>query len=67
MITLQADDKRLLKVLAWCVETAEVYDKDGKLIGVFVPANLEQLREKYAQLRALVERDRLLGRTSDCA
>jgi hypothetical protein len=62
MVTLKTDDTRFLHNLAWCIEPAEVYDKTGKLLGVFVPANLDKIKEKYGQLLAMVERDRHLHR-----
>jgi hypothetical protein len=65
MFSIHATETRLLKDLASCFETAEVYDAGGKLLGVFVPVNLDRMKEKYAQLLALVDRDRASRQDAD--
>ncbi|HYT91239.1 MAG TPA: hypothetical protein VEL76_21170 [Gemmataceae bacterium] len=50
MITLTADDTTLLKQVGTFLEPIEIYDNSGKLLGLFVPANLEQCKEKAAIL-----------------
>jgi hypothetical protein len=52
MVTLQADDTRLLKDLRLFIEPVEVYSTDGKLLGLFVPANLERGKQIMAQAKA---------------
>lgn len=55
MITLTADDSRLLKDVRLFVEPVEVYDTGGKLLGLFVPANLERAKEQYAKTAAKID------------
>lgn len=47
MVELVADDRRLLKDLGRFIEPVEVLDADGKLLGLFVPANLERCKQLY--------------------
>ncbi len=49
MVTLVADDTTLLKEVARFIEPIEVYDSAGKLLGLFVPGNLERCKERYAR------------------
>jgi len=55
MITLTADDSRLLKDMRMFIEPVEVYDTAGKLLGLFVPANLERGKQLYAQAAARID------------
>jgi hypothetical protein len=55
MIYLQADDATLVKELGTFVEPVEITDADGKLLGVFVPANLERGKRLYAELAGKVD------------
>ena len=52
MISLTADETMLLKDVGMFVEPVEVYHPDGKLLGLFVPANLERGKELYARAAA---------------
>lgn len=54
MIQLTADDKPMF-VLGGLVEPAEIYDSDGKLLGVFVPDALAEKRALYAKSEALFD------------
>jgi hypothetical protein len=58
LVTIEANDTRLLKDLRLFVEPVEVYDPHGKILGVFVPANLERGKAMYAKLQTMVDRDR---------
>ncbi len=49
MIRLTADDAWLVKDLAGFYDTLEIWDANGKLIGVFVPGNLERAKRVYAE------------------
>src|SRR5216683_2575749 len=55
MIELTADDSTLLKEVGQFVQPVEIYDGVGRLLGLFVPANLE--RGKEIQKRALAQID----------
>jgi hypothetical protein len=55
MVQLIADDASLLKDLRHFLEPVEVVDASGKLLGVFVPANLERAREIQAKLGAKID------------
>ena len=50
MLTLTADDELLAKDLSRFVEPVELCDTEGKLIGLFVPGNLERGKQIYAEL-----------------
>src|SRR4051794_19430952 len=52
MVHLQADGEWLVKDLGKFVEPEDVYDESGKLLGLFVPANLERGKQLYAELDA---------------
>ncbi len=52
MIQLTADEHWLLKDLESFVEPVEVLDASGKLLGLFVPANLERGKQLYEELEA---------------
>jgi hypothetical protein len=52
MVRVTADDSWLLKDLGLFVEPVEVSDATGKLLGLFVPANLERGKQLYAKLAA---------------
>jgi hypothetical protein len=67
MDSIRADDTRLLKDVAYCVEPVEIYDTRGKILGLFVPANLERIKEKYAQLQAMIDWEEVARRGKDPA
>jgi hypothetical protein len=56
MIRLTADDTCLLKELRLFIEPVEVYDPAGRLLGLFVPANLERGKQLYAKAAANLDR-----------
>ncbi|HYV39156.1 MAG TPA: hypothetical protein VE988_25945 [Gemmataceae bacterium] len=55
MFALTADDRTLLKQVGSFAEPIEICDAKGKLLGVFVPANLERIKQKYAELVAKID------------
>ena len=55
MLSVTTDDVRLLKDLAFFIEPVEVYDPQGKLLGLFVPANLERGKELKARAAAQID------------
>lgn len=55
MIALTADDTCLLKELRLFLEPVEVYDPAGRLLGLFVPANLERGKQLYAKAAASLD------------
>ncbi len=55
MLSLIADDTFLLKNLELFLEPVEVYDGNGKLVGLFVPANLERCKEKRERALAQID------------
>ncbi|MCI0459775.1 MAG: hypothetical protein L0Z62_22725 [Gemmataceae bacterium] len=55
MVALTADDTRLLKDMRLFLEPVEVYDTSGKLLGLFVPANLERAKERQAKALAQID------------
>jgi hypothetical protein len=55
MMSLIADDNTLLKDVRLFIEPVEVYDAAGKLLGLFVPANLERCKERQAEILAKVD------------
>jgi hypothetical protein len=65
MNSLQVHDARVLQDLALCIEPAEIYDGQGRFLGLFVPANLERVKKKYAELLAMVERDGITRQSAD--
>lgn len=62
MISLTADNTRLLRDVSMFIEPVEVYDDSGKLLGLFVPANLERGKEVYAKAAAKIDRTELAHR-----
>jgi hypothetical protein len=52
MIAIPADDTILLKILGSFIEPVEIYDPAGKLLGLFVPSNLERCKELQAKADA---------------
>ena len=62
MVSLTADENTLLKDVGLFVEPVEVYDTDGKFLGLFVPANLERGKELYAQAAAQIDWAEIEGR-----
>jgi hypothetical protein len=52
MSFLKADDDTLLKELAIFLDPVEITDANGKLLGIFVPANLERARQRHAEMAA---------------
>jgi hypothetical protein len=59
MVYLQADDETLLKVLALFVEPVEISDANGKLLGLFIPADLERGKRLYAQAAARSDEEKI--------
>lgn len=55
MVVLTADDHILVRQLEMFVEPVEVRDEAGKILGMFVPANLEKGQQLYAQLAKEVD------------
>jgi hypothetical protein len=55
VLQLTADDALLLKDLALFVEPVEISDATGKLLGLFVPANLERGKQLYAAAAARLD------------
>src|SRR5438876_172468 len=55
MISLTADDSALLQDIRLFVEPVEIYDTKGKLLGLFVPANLERGKQLYARALSQVD------------
>ncbi len=62
MVFLVADESTLLKELGLFIEPVEVYDPNGKLLGLFVPGNLERCKEQYARAAAKIDRAELARR-----
>jgi hypothetical protein len=58
MNSLQVEDARLVDDLAKYVEPVRMYDSKGKPLGLFVPEVPEYIKQKYAQLKAMVEADK---------
>jgi hypothetical protein len=59
MGSLIADDSFLLKDLRMFIDPMEICDTSGKILGLFVPANLERAREHYARHAATIDRAEL--------
>jgi hypothetical protein len=55
MVALTADDTTLLKEVGLFIEPVEVYDASGKLLGLFVPANLEKAKQMQAWVAANID------------
>jgi hypothetical protein len=55
MIHLTADEHCLLKELSMFIEPVEISDGNGKLLGLFVPANLERGKQRYAEAGARID------------
>lgn len=55
MVYLTAEENWLVQDLARFVEPVEIHDLDGKILGVFVPANLERGQQLYADLHKKVD------------
>lgn len=56
MVSVTADDTVLLQDVRSYLEPVEVYDPSGKLLGLFIPANLERCKELSAQVAARIDR-----------
>ena len=65
MMTLTADNDLLVLDLARFIHPIEIQDATGKLIGVFVPANLERGKQIYAQLSANLDRAEIARRVDE--
>jgi hypothetical protein len=52
---LTADDRLVIKELATCVEPVEIRDVNGKLLGLFIPANLERAEQLRAEALARID------------
>ncbi len=59
LFDVTADDSTLLKHLRLFHEPVEIYDTEGKLLGLFVPANLAWVKEHYARHAATIDRAEL--------
>jgi hypothetical protein len=55
MLQIMADDSWAMTDLALFLEPIEISDATGKLIGVFVPANLERAKERKAKALAQID------------
>ena len=55
MGTVTVDETMLLQDVELFIEPVEIYNSKGKLVGVFVPANLERAKQLHAQATALLE------------
>ncbi len=64
MIRLTADMDLQITDLARFVDPVEISDADGKLIGLFVPANLERGKQIYARLAANLDRAEIARRVA---
>ena len=62
---LTANDTLLAKDLARFVDPVEIYDVHGKLLGLFVPANLERGKHLYAQLSESLDRAEMARRKAE--
>lgn len=68
MVSVTADDSVLLNIVGLFVEPVEVYDAKGKLLGLFVPANMEACkayRDSVADEFDLQEMERLKHSTEE--
>ena len=63
---ISCDQGWTVEDLALLYDPVEIEDSHGKLIGVFVPANLERCREEYARQWALVDEAELDRREAEC-
>jgi hypothetical protein len=65
MIRLTADFDLQIKDLARFLDPVEISDADGKLIGLFVPANLERGKQVVARLSANLDRTEIARRLAN--
>jgi len=65
MIRLTADDALLVKELPSFHDTVEIWDANGRLLGVFVPGNLERLKRVYAEAIARTDLEELARRAAE--
>lgn len=65
MMPLIADDFWMMKDLADFNDTVEIWDTNGRLIGVFVPANLERCKQRYAEAMARTDPEELARRAAE--
>ena len=56
MVHLVLSETSRLSDLTRFVEPVEIINANGKLVGLFVPANLERGRQRYEQLEAGTDR-----------
>ena len=54
-ITLHPDEVWTLDDLGRLVEPAEISDANGRLLGIFVPANLERGKRLYAESASKID------------
>jgi hypothetical protein len=59
MVSITADEKRLLREVGLFMEPVEVHDTEGNLLGYFVPANLQPTAEPCARPVNLADRPEL--------
>jgi len=55
MIHVTADNTLMVKDLAAFIEPVEISDATGRLVGLFVPANLEHGKQLYARLAPQID------------
>jgi len=65
MIRFTANDTFLVKDLASLHDIVEIWDANGKLIGVFVPGDLERLKRVYAEAIARTDLVELARRAAE--
>src|SRR4051812_26043373 len=65
MVSIRADGKWLLKELGLFIEPLEVCDAQGKLLGIFVPANMERCKEKQAEILSKIDWAEIRRRAKD--
>jgi hypothetical protein len=55
MLPVYADDSGRVKNLGLFFEPVEIWDASGKLLGVFVPANMERCKQQQAEFVASID------------
>ena len=55
MVSIQVDNTCLTKDLGAFIEPVEIHDSQGKLLGLFVPANLERGKQLYDETLAKID------------
>ena len=62
MIRVTADESFLLKDLSLFHDPVEVHDAQGKILGIFVPGNLERCQEIKARAASKIDHTEMLRR-----